>query len=88
MGYAAVAIQSSPGQRLKKAGFSRKAALVGAVTLIQRLGSALNLNVHFPMLLLDGVHIEHPDGWQRWLGNRRGGVRRTGAAVVGKNSGA
>ena len=28
----------------------------GAVTLIQRFGSALNLNVHFHMLFLDGVY--------------------------------
>ncbi len=29
---------------------------MGAVNRIQRLGSALNLNVHFHVLLLDGVH--------------------------------
>ena len=29
---------------IKKAGFSRRAAQAGAVTLIQRFGSALNLN--------------------------------------------
>ncbi len=29
---------------IKKAGFSRKSAQAGAVTLIQRFGSALNLN--------------------------------------------
>jgi len=31
---------------IQKAGFSRKTAQAGAVTLIQRFGSALNLNVH------------------------------------------
>jgi hypothetical protein len=36
---------------IKKAEFSHKAAQAGAVTLIQRLGSALNLNVHFHSLL-------------------------------------
>ncbi len=30
---------------IKKAGFSRKTAQTGAVTLIQRFGSALNLNI-------------------------------------------
>jgi hypothetical protein len=45
----------------KKAGFSRKTAQTGAVTLVQRFGSALNLNVHFHMLLLDGVYVEPPD---------------------------
>jgi pyruvate/2-oxoglutarate dehydrogenase complex dihydrolipoamide acyltransferase (E2) component len=32
------------------------------VTLIQRFGSALNLNLHFHMLFLDGVYVERPDG--------------------------
>jgi len=31
---------------IKKAGFSRKRAQTGAVTLIQRFGSALNLKMH------------------------------------------
>ena len=47
---------------IKKAGFSRKSAQAGAVTLIQRFGSALNLNVDFHMLFLDGVYAECPDG--------------------------
>ena len=42
----------------RKAGFSHKTAYTGAVTLIQRFGSALNLNVHFHMLFLDGVYVE------------------------------
>jgi len=28
----------------------------------QRFGSALNLNVYFHMLFLDGVYVERPDG--------------------------
>lgn len=32
----------------------------GAVTVIQRFGSALNLNVHFHVLMLDGLYIEDP----------------------------
>ena len=51
---------------IKKAGFSRKIAQAGAVTLIQRFGSALNVNVHFHMLFLDGVYIERPDGSLRF----------------------
>ena len=31
----------------------------GVITLIQRFGSALNLNVHLHMLVLDGVYTEH-----------------------------
>ncbi len=33
--------------RVKKAGMTHKTARTGAVTLIQRFGSALNLNIHF-----------------------------------------
>lgn len=37
-------------------GVDRDSARCGAVTLIQRFGSALNLNVHFHMQWLDGVY--------------------------------
>ena len=37
---------------IKKAGFSCETAQTGAVTLIQRLGSALTINIHFHVLLL------------------------------------
>jgi hypothetical protein len=43
---------------IKQAGYSKKTARTGAVTLIQRFGSALNLNVHFHMLFLDGVYVD------------------------------
>jgi len=39
-----------------QAGVGRASAQCGAVSLIQRFGSALNLNVHFHMLWLDGVY--------------------------------
>ena len=42
----------------RKAGFTKATAQTGAVTLIQRFGSALNLNIHFHMLFLDGVYTE------------------------------
>jgi len=51
---------------IKKAGFSRKTAQTGAVTLIQRFGSALNLKVHFHMLFLEGVYVELRDGSLRF----------------------
>ena len=51
---------------IKKAGFSRKTARTGAITLIQRFGGALNLNVHFHMLFLDGVYVARPDGSLRF----------------------
>jgi len=51
---------------IRKAGFSSRTASTGAVTLIQRFGSALNLNLHFHMLFLDGGYVEHPDGAVRF----------------------
>jgi len=47
---------------IKKAGLTKKTARTGAVTLIQRFGSALNLNIHFHMLFLDGVYADHSNG--------------------------
>lgn len=41
---------------IKQAGFNRSAAQTGAVTLIQRFGSAANLNIHLHCLYLDGVY--------------------------------
>ena len=51
---------------IRKAGFTRSTAQTGAVTLIQRFGSALNLNIHFHMLFLDGVFTEPADGGLRF----------------------
>ena len=45
---------------VKKAGYSKKTARTGAVTLIQRFGSVLNLNIHFHILFLDGVYVDRP----------------------------
>ena len=42
---------------IHQAGFTHTTARTGAVTFIQRFGSALNLNVHFHILFLDGVYI-------------------------------
>jgi hypothetical protein len=53
-------------QLIQKAGFTRKTAQTGAVTLIQRFGSALNLNVHFHMLFLDGIYTENKFGKTRF----------------------
>lgn len=44
------------------AGFSNKQAKTGAVTLIQRFRSALNLNIHFHMLFLEGAISENSWG--------------------------
>lgn len=42
---------------IHKAGLTRTTGHTGAVTLIQRFGSALNLNVHFHMIFVDGVYL-------------------------------
>ncbi len=39
-----------------QAGLIRAQAHTGAVTLIQRFGSAANLNIHLHCLVLDGVY--------------------------------
>jgi len=41
---------------IKRAGFTRAQAQTGAVTLIQRFGSAANPNIHLHCLMLDGVY--------------------------------
>jgi Putative transposase len=42
---------------LKRARLTRASRATGAVTLIQRFGSALNLNIHFHLLVLDGAYL-------------------------------
>lgn len=44
------------GHLILKAGLSRASAATGAVTLIQRFGAALNFNIHFRTLCIDGVY--------------------------------
>ena len=51
---------------IKKAGYTKALAQTGSVTLIQRFGSALNLNVHFHSLFLDGVYVDDDHGNQRF----------------------
>ena len=47
---------------INQAGFTATTAQTGAVTLIQRFGSALNLNVHTHLLFLDGVYLDTDAG--------------------------
>ena len=42
---------------IKKAELTHKMADTGTVTLIQRFGSALNLNIHFQLLFMNSVYI-------------------------------
>ena len=55
-GFLRVRCESCHAEHLiKKAGYTHHAAKTGAVILIQGFGNALNLNIHFHMLFLDGV---------------------------------
>ena len=47
---------------VNKAGLTNKQAKTGAVTLIQRFGSALNFNIHYHMLFLEGAISQSPWG--------------------------
>ena len=47
---------------INKAGLKVLEAHTGAVTLIQRFGSALNLNLHFHALFIDGVFSPKSNG--------------------------
>ena len=56
----AVVIRAIETDLIHRTGLTRRAhARTGVVTLIQRFGSALNLNVHLHMIVLDGVYTEH-----------------------------
>ena len=51
---------------IKKVGFKKTQAHTGAVTLIQRFGSALNLNLHFHALFIDGAYQQKNNGKLRF----------------------
>jgi len=34
----------------------------GSLTVVQRFGSSMNLNVHFHVIGMDGLYAEQPDG--------------------------
>jgi limonene-1,2-epoxide hydrolase len=56
-----VVYRCQSGWLIKQAGYTKNTAKAGAETLIQRFGSALNLNIHFHRLFLDGVLTERAD---------------------------
>ncbi len=53
----------------------------GAVAIVQRFGSALNLNVHVHALVLDGVYTVDRRGRLRFWRTRRIAARRWGDAI-------
>jgi hypothetical protein len=51
---------------INKVGFTVSQAHTGAMTLIQRFGSALNLNLHFHVLFIAGVFSSKGNGQLRF----------------------
>jgi ribosomal protein S27E len=51
----------------QKTGLKKPKAQTGAVTLIQHFGGALNLNIHFHMIVLDGVYTGGSNGLPMWF---------------------
>jgi hypothetical protein len=50
-------------------GLTRANIHPGSVTFMQRFGSALNLNVHYHLLFLEGVYVDRTEACRkpRWL---------------------
>jgi hypothetical protein len=44
-----------------KRGVDRKTAQAGSVTCVQRFGGAINLNLHYHVLFLEGVYVDRAD---------------------------
>lgn len=61
-------VQAVFGSLRSRAGFltSNRKARCGAVRFVQRFGDALNLNVHFHILTLDGIYAEDQMGCIRF----------------------
>jgi hypothetical protein len=55
------AINSDLRRRARKRKFCGRLQ-TGSLTVVQRFGSSLNLNVHFHVIVMDGVYAEQPDG--------------------------
>ncbi len=53
----AIVYRALASQLIRKSGLTLATGQTGAVTLFQRFGSALNLNIHFQMLCLDGTYV-------------------------------
>ncbi len=49
-------------QRRARETLGSRQSQCGAVTFVQRFGSAANLNVHFHAIVIDGVYAANPDG--------------------------
>jgi hypothetical protein len=60
---------------------SHSGGRTGSVTVVQRFGSALNLNLHFHILCLDGVYVRRADGL-RFVRDRQVTTEEVAALVV------
>jgi len=74
------------GHLINKAGFTRKRARAGAVTLIQRFGSALNLNLH--LMCMDARTPRAQDAQERptccsWMGSMSWGPMERSIGFAG-----
>ena len=49
-------------RRARRAGLPDRGGRCGAVTVIQRYGSACELNLHLHSIVLDGVYVDEPSG--------------------------
>ena len=56
-----LAILNTPAPDPPPTALTQATAQSGAVPLIQRFGSALNLNIHFHLLVLDGAYVRGHD---------------------------
>ena len=68
---------------LGQAGLKFEEAGSGAVTLIQRFGSADNLNIYLHCLVLDGVYKRGTDGARTWSGRAGEIVKDFSVAMKG-----
>ena len=57
-----IVVRAISGFVIKKVGCKKTIAHTGSVTLIQRFGSALNLNLHFHILFIDGAYQQKANG--------------------------
>jgi len=77
-----IVVRAISGFLIKKVGCNKTVAHTGSVTLIQRFGSALNLNLHFHILFIDGVYQVKANGNLRFLSINAPTVRELNALVA------
>jgi hypothetical protein len=61
-----IAINSDLRRRARKRKL-RGRLQTGSLTVVQRFGSSLNLNIHFHVIATDGAYAEQPNGTMLFL---------------------